>query len=308
MLHRSNGSLLPYQRPYVYAYGLNTQPSCIQSLVELAGKLNRKTVRYWRWLSNPGRVHDAEAARTSLRKAADEVFGGTPKTTARDSIRVACGTCVLEESDCVVGDNHEQSREIFLPPLLTPNIEPLPTELAAWLSKQTRTIVYIGFGTLLCPEPSLLTSLARGIKAADVAAFWALPAAHRNYLASENLPAERFFFADFLPQAALLSSGRVKCFVTHAGANSVQESLVAGVPMLCIPIIYDQHYNASVAVRLGSALRLSRRKATGNKIRSSIQELLHNQRYALRAKDLATQLSRRRDNLDNSKLWAELIS
>lgn len=44
-----------------------------------------------------------------------------------------------------------------------------------------------------------------------------------------------------VPQPSVLAHPKVKMFVTHNGQNSTSESLVAGKPMLGIPIMDDQY-------------------------------------------------------------------
>ncbi len=307
VLHRSNGSLLPYRRPFVYAYGLNSTPSWAQGLVELAGRAHRRIVRYWRLLTSPNSTSKAEAARASLKRSAENLFGGNRADGSRTPVRVACGTGVFEKDDFPTALPLLKTDEIFLPPLVVPAGELLAPEIENWISQQSRKIVYVSFGTLICPNFAVLRSLARGLKSAGAAVLWALPSSQGERLREEGLLTKEFFFADFLPQTALLFSGHVSCFVTHAGANSIHESLTAAVPMLCIPIIYDQHYNASVAVCLGSALKLSRRKANSDNIRACVEKLLHNPGYAQRAREITAEIRERRDDLMRSRSWADRI-
>jgi UDP:flavonoid glycosyltransferase YjiC (YdhE family) len=57
---------------------------------------------------------------------------------------------------------------------------------------------------------------------------------------------------DFAPQRSLLGTSAV--FVTHAGFSGVREALLAGVPMITIPLFGDQQPNAARVAELAAGL------------------------------------------------------
>jgi UDP:flavonoid glycosyltransferase YjiC (YdhE family) len=58
-----------------------------------------------------------------------------------------------------------------------------------------------------------------------------------------NLPTlPNLTIADRLPQRRLLES--TSAFVTHGGLGSIKEAIIAGVPMVVLPFLYDQPFNA----------------------------------------------------------------
>lgn len=306
VLHRSSGSLFPYRRSFVRAYGLSSWPAWAQRTVEFAGELHVKLMRRWRSLRRPDRVRAAEAARAALEGAAQRVFGN-PAALGPDPLCATSGTCVLEDRVAAPHAAEGLAHEVLLPPSIEPSTMPLPPEIDAWLTEQSRPIVYVSFGSMVWPEATILRNLARGLRYSNLAVLWAQPHAQRAWLAEESLPPERFYFVDFAPQTALLASGRIACFVTHAGSSSVQESLSAGVPMLCVPFLWDQPYNASVMVRLGVAVRLPRRRLKQGDVRAAVTELLCNPGYAERARALAAELRTLRDKTAQSPGWIERI-
>ncbi|KAL6737601.1 hypothetical protein Aduo_011228 [Ancylostoma duodenale] len=82
------------------------------------------------------------------------------------------------------------------------------------------------------------------------------------------------YFRDWVPQVDLLADGRVKLFITHGGMNSMQESLLFGVPMITVPLFADQDSNAAVAAERGFSVNLSKFAVTKEKVVDAINEVL----------------------------------
>lgn len=61
--------------------------------------------------------------------------------------------------------------------------------------------------------------------------------------------------------------------------SGVYESVDAGVPVLGVPLFYDQPRNIQNLVNLGMALSLNIEKITKKTISSAINQLLNDQRY-----------------------------
>lgn len=55
---------------------------------------------------------------------------------------------------------------------------------------------------------------------------------------------KNIFLSNWVPQNDLLGHPKIKLFITHGGLNSVQESIDQSVPMLIIPVVGDQVFNA----------------------------------------------------------------
>ncbi|KAL3084220.1 hypothetical protein niasHS_009708 [Heterodera schachtii] len=59
-----------------------------------------------------------------------------------------------------------------------------------------------------------------------------------------------------MDQKSLLMHPKMRAFVSHCGFNSVNEAVQFGVPILAIPLLGDQLYNAIMARVKGIAVQL----------------------------------------------------
>ena len=69
---------------------------------------------------------------------------------------------------------------------------------------------------------------------------------------------ERLFLGKYLPQGRTLQHPKVKAFVTHCGANSVQDAIYAAKPMLTYPGFADQPLTSNLLINLGVAKLLTK--------------------------------------------------
>jgi MGT family glycosyltransferase len=81
---------------------------------------------------------------------------------------------------------------------------------------------------------------------------------------------------------------RADLFLTHAGFNSMQEGLGAGVPLLLFPQMFEQALNADVVVGQGAGVRLA--DATPERIRAGAEAILSDPAYAAAAQRIAQEL------------------
>jgi MGT family glycosyltransferase len=90
--------------------------------------------------------------------------------------------------------------------------------------------------------------------------------------------------------------------VTHGGHGTVMKGLVAGVPIVCMPIGRDQPDNAARLSHAGAGLTVSKR-ASPAKIAAAVQKLLDDDSYRTAAGRLGRQL---RDEAEGGAALAEL--
>eukprot|EP00041_Stephanoeca_diplocostata_P017795 m.366057 g.366057 ORF g.366057 m.366057 type:complete len:369 (+) comp20821_c0_seq2:1175-2281(+) len=95
-----------------------------------------------------------------------------------------------------------------------------------------------------------------------------------------------------VPQQALLASGLVKVFITHAGMNSVHESLWNGIPMICIPHTGDQPYNANVVEEQRCGVMIDVYDVTVARLRAAYATIFADTTYIAAAQAIRDRLRR----------------
>jgi len=103
-----------------------------------------------------------------------------------------------------------------------------------------------------------------------------------------NCP-ENVFITSVAPQVEVLK--RASLMVSHGGVTGVKESAFMGVPMLLIPLSYDEFGNAARVVYHGLGARLRLKDVSALELGRSIDRVLEDSSYSARAKIMSEKLS-----------------
>ena len=133
-------------------------------------------------------------------------------------------------------------------------------------------LVYVSLGTVFENRPAFFRDAARAL--ARPGRHVVLSVGRIAPQALGGLPAGVTAHAH-VDQLAVLR--RADLFITHGGFNSVQEGLVAGVPLLVFPQMREQAFNADRVSELGAGLRL--RRATPARIGAQANLILGEPRF-----------------------------
>ncbi|CAG8780295.1 10944_t:CDS:2, partial [Racocetra persica] len=94
------------------------------------------------------------------------------------------------------------------------------------------------------------------------------------------------YITKFAPQFAILSHENTKVFLSHGGVGSSHESMYTAVPMLVLPIAFDQPGNAERLEHTGMALTLSKLDLKVDDIISKIIRLVNDESFKINAKKM----------------------
>ncbi|XP_047045293.1 UDP-glycosyltransferase 86A1-like [Lolium rigidum] len=131
------------------------------------------------------------------------------------------------------------------------------SDCSSWLDAQPAgSVLYISFGSYAHVTKQELHEIAGGVLASGARFLWVM----RPDIVSSDDPdplpegfaaasAGRGLVVPWCCQVEVLSHAAVGGFLTHCGWNSVLESVWAGVPMLCFPLLTDQFTNRRLVVR-----------------------------------------------------------
>ncbi|KAL7224613.1 hypothetical protein ACSBR1_025974 [Camellia fascicularis] len=115
-----------------------------------------------------------------------------------------------------------------------------------WLDKHgASSLAYLCFGSILTPSPDELMALAEALEAQKVPFLWSFRDSSKVQLLDKFLERTSTLgkIVPWSPQLQVLEHASVGVFITHAGWNSISESIAGGVPMICRPFFADQPLN-----------------------------------------------------------------
>ena len=152
-----------------------------------------------------------------------------------------------------------------------------------------RPLVLVSLSTLNQGQAPLLRRILQAVAAMEINVLVTLGPAldPGDFPTAPHVRLERF-----IPHSAVMP--HVAAMVTQSGLGSVAKALAHGVPLLCIPMVGDQHENAARVVARGAGLRL-RGEARPGEIAATLRRLLMEPRFRQGASNLAAIFERQPD-------------
>ncbi|CAN6725273.1 unnamed protein product [Malus baccata var. baccata] len=161
-----------------------------------------------------------------------------------------------------------------------------------WLDKHKPTsVAYISFGSVVAPPPHELATFAQVLIETGFPFIWSFRGNIEDVLPKGfNKSGLNGKIVPWAPQVQVLGHASTGVFLTHCGWNSILESIVGGVPMICRPFFGDQKLNMNtieavweigVGIERGvitkngviKALELTLKHKEGNEMREKIKVL-----------------------------------
>ena len=148
-----------------------------------------------------------------------------------------------------------------------------------WDKLADKPLIYASLGTLVNGLNGVYQHILEAVKPLDVQVVLSIG----KSINPENLgriPSNTIVVRS-APQIELLK--RAALCITHAGLNTTLESLAHGVPMVAIPIGYDQPGNAARIRHHGAGEFIEVDEVTTDRLRGLIEKVLQDPRYRERA-------------------------
>jgi MGT family glycosyltransferase len=145
-----------------------------------------------------------------------------------------------------------------------------PDEALEIRKNNGQQLIYIAVGTLYQAN---LTFFQQCMAAFDDERYAVIMSVGKAFdpTALGPIPAN-FTVAQYVPQLAILDHADL--FITHGGMNSINEAVMALVPMIGVPNTIEQSVNAFRVEQLNGGLYLEPNKLTAEKLRAAAEQIL----------------------------------
>lgn len=170
-------------------------------------------------------------------------------------------------------------------------------ELPEPLASGDGPLLYLSLGSLGSGDVELMRSLIASLADAPYRVIVSMGPQHAELELAPNMVGE-----EFLPQTSILP--QVDLVITHGGNNTVTESLHFGVPMVVLPLFWDQYDNAQRIDETGFGRRLDTYAHEPEELRAAIDDLLADRALADRLRRVSSRLR----SAEGTKRAAELIA
>nr|XP_034825904.1 UDP-glucuronosyltransferase 2B13-like [Maniola hyperantus] len=147
----------------------------------------------------------------------------------------------------------------------------LPKDLQEYLDSSKHGVIYVSFGTNVLAEMIPSDKIRVIINVLSKLPFDVLWKWDKNELPEQpsNIKISKWY-----PQADLLRHPKVKLFITQGGLQSTDEAINAGVPLVAIPMLGDQWYNAEKYVKYGIGKKLDIKSLTAEELKSAVETVI----------------------------------
>ncbi|CAH0596440.1 unnamed protein product [Chrysodeixis includens] len=162
-------------------------------------------------------------------------------------------------------------------------VTPLPKKLQDLMDNAKHGVIYFSMGSFF-KSKHLPKSLVRGL----VKTFGELKETVL-WKFEEDLPdlPSNLHILHWAPQSSILAHKNLKFFITHGGLLSSIEAIHFGVPVITIPVYFDQFTNARKAVENGYAIRVPLNYDLADNLKPAIKTMLSDDTYKKRVTELS---------------------
>ncbi|CAJ1049066.1 LOW QUALITY PROTEIN: UDP-glucuronosyltransferase 2C1-like [Xyrichtys novacula] len=182
--------------------------------------------------------------------------------------------------------------------------KPLPADLEEFVqSSGEHGVIIMSLGTIVAKlPPDFADEIAAAFARIPQKVIWRHKGKRPANLGNNTL------LVDWMPQNDLLGHPKIKLFVAHGGTNGVQEAIYHGVPILGVPLIFDQRDNLFKIETKGAGKNIDIITMDEEIFYQGIQEVLNEPSYRMNMQRLSRL---HRDTpmkpLDNALFWIEFV-
>ncbi|MBN3300180.1 UD2A2 glucuronosyltransferase, partial [Amia calva] len=181
---------------------------------------------------------------------------------------------------------------------------PLPQDLEDFMqSSGEHGVIVMSLGTIINNLPSDVTAeIASAFAQLPQKVIWRLQGERPVNLGNNTL------LVNWMPQNDLLGHPKTRVFVAHGGTNGVYEALYHAVPMVGLPLLFDQPDNLLRMKEKGAAKVLDIASLNSSTFLQALQEVLHEPSYRRNMGRLSSlHLDQPMKPLDSALFWIEFV-
>ncbi|CAG9854065.1 unnamed protein product [Phyllotreta striolata] len=183
--------------------------------------------------------------------------------------------------------------------------KPLPGNIKRFLDESKEGVVLFSMGSNLKSsnfKPETRRALLNAFSKIKQKVLWKF---------ETDLPEkpDNVMIMDWLPQNDVMAHPNVVAFISHGGLLGCTEAVYHGVPILGLPVFWDQVKNIEDGVRNGFALKLNLNDLTEESFTKTLNEILNNPSYRINAKQ-RSRIMRDRPvkQMDEAIFWIEYVA
>ncbi|KAF0036583.1 hypothetical protein F2P81_011895 [Scophthalmus maximus] len=182
--------------------------------------------------------------------------------------------------------------------------KPLPEHLKKFVqSSGEHGVIIMSLGTFVSELPADMTNeIAAAFAKLPQKVIWRHKGDRPATLGNNTL------LVDWMPQNDLLGHPKIKLFVAHGGTNGVQEAIYHGIPVVGLPLFFDQYDNLLRLKERGGAKILTLATVDKDNFLETVQEVLNEPSYRANMQRLSRL---HRDQpitpLDKALFWIEFV-
>ncbi|CAL4153808.1 unnamed protein product [Meganyctiphanes norvegica] len=177
--------------------------------------------------------------------------------------------------------------------------KPLPEDLEKFMSGSSEGVIYFSLGSL-----AKSTDIPENYKLLFIEAFSQLTQRVVWKYEGDDLELPKNVLTrKWLSQQDILGHPATVLFISHCGMFGTQEAKYHGVPVLGVPIAFDQPRNAERLARSGYGEVLYWDDMTVDKIVKSINKIINDPRYAQNLKVVSSALKDQKDSPAERTVW-----
>ncbi|KAG1971175.1 UDP glucuronosyltransferase 5 family, polypeptide G2 [Pimephales promelas] len=182
--------------------------------------------------------------------------------------------------------------------------KPLPAELEEFMqSSGDHGVVVMSLGTLIAGLPrKIMEAIASAFAHIPQKVVWRFIGDRPSSLGNNTL------LLEWIPQNDLLGHPKTRAFVAHGGTNGLYEAIYHGVPVLGLPLLFDQPDNIVRLQARGAARMLDAATCTSEEFLEALSDILENPTYRQNMQKLSS-LHRNQPlhPLDKAVYWIEFV-